>query len=151
MVGGDHVLAEPFAQLVGQALGQPAGVDEHQRGAVLGDEGGDAVDGIAHLLGRRHRLQLALRQLEGQVEVPAMADVDDGRQGTVPDEQPADGLDRALGGRQTDAHRADGAQRLQPLQAERQVGAALVAGHGVDLVHDDRLHRAQRVPAPAAR
>ena len=33
---------------------------------------------------------------------------------------------------------------------ERQVGAALVAGDGVDLVDDDRLDRAQRL-APAAR
>ena len=52
VVGGDDVVAEPLAELVGEALGQAPGVDEHERGAVLGDERGDAVEDVAHLLGR---------------------------------------------------------------------------------------------------
>ena len=35
VVRGDDVVAEPLAELVRDALGQPARVDEHQRGAVL--------------------------------------------------------------------------------------------------------------------
>ncbi len=49
VVGGDGVLAEPLAELVGQALGQPPGVDEHQRGPVLVDESGDPVQHGVHL------------------------------------------------------------------------------------------------------
>ena len=39
VVGGDHVVAEALAELMGEPLGQPPGVDEHQRGAVLGRPG----------------------------------------------------------------------------------------------------------------
>ena len=35
VVRGDDVVAEPLAELVREALGEPAGVDEHERGAVL--------------------------------------------------------------------------------------------------------------------
>ena len=40
------------------------------------------------------------------------------------------------------------AEALQPLEGEREVRAALVPGHGVDLVDDDGAHRAQRRAAP---
>ncbi len=149
MVGGHHVVAEALAELMGQPLGQPAGVDEHQGGAVLGDQGGDPVEHVRELLGRRHRLQLAVGKLQAQVGVALMADVDDRRQGPVADQQTADGLDRALRGRQADAHRAPVAERLQALQGDRQMGAALVAGHGVDLVHDHRLDACAAPPGPA--
>ncbi len=42
------------------------------------------------------------------------------------------------------------AQGLEPFEGEGQVGAALVAGHGVDLVDDDRLDRLQRLAAAVA-
>jgi hypothetical protein len=38
------------------------------------------------------------------------------------------------------------AQRVEPLQRQRQVRAALVARHRVHLVHDDRFHAAQGLP-----
>ena len=100
---------------------------------------------------RRDRLELALGQLEREVEVALVAGVDDRRQRPVADEQPADRLDRALRGRQADAVRARVAQRLEPLEREREVRAALVARDRVDLVDDDRLDRAQRVAAARAR
>ena len=149
VVGGDHVVAEALAELMGQPLGQPAGVDEHQRGAVLGHQGGDAVEHVRELLGGRHRLQLAVGQLQAEVGVALMADVDHGGQGPVADQQPADGLDRALRGRQPDPHRAPVAEGFQPLEGEGQVGAALVAGDGVDLVDDHRLDACAAPPAPA--
>ena len=37
-------------------------------------------------------------------------------------------------------------ERVQPFQGDGQVGAALVAGQRVHLIHDDGLHPAQRVP-----
>jgi hypothetical protein len=118
---------------------------------VLLDERGDAGQHVGHLLGRRHRLDLAVGQLERQVEVALVADVDHDGGRAVAHEQAADGLDRALGGRQPDADRPPVAQRLEPFQRQRQVGAPLVAGHGVDLVDDDRLDRAQRLAPPVAR
>jgi hypothetical protein len=79
-----------------------------------------------------------------------MADVDHSRQDAVADQQPADGVDGPLGGGQPDPERALVAQRLQSLQGERQVRAALVAGDGVDLVHDHRLDAPQGLPSPLA-
>ena len=38
---------------------------------------GDAVEHLAHLLAGHHRLELAVGQLEGQVELAAVAGVDD--------------------------------------------------------------------------
>ena len=47
MVRGDHVVAEALTELVRDALGQPARVDEHERGAVLPDVCGDAIEHVA--------------------------------------------------------------------------------------------------------
>ena len=66
-----------------------------------------------------------------------------------PAEEPGDRLERPLRGGQSDPlHRASGgggvvAQGLEPLEAERQVGPALGARDGVDLIDDDVLHAAQ--------
>ena len=58
---GDHVVAQPLAELVGDALGQLARVDEHERGAVLADQGRDAVEHVADICSaRRHRFELAI-------------------------------------------------------------------------------------------
>jgi hypothetical protein len=62
-------------------------------------------------------------------------------------EQPGDRLDRALRRRQADADGALRAQCLEPLQREREVRAAFVAGDGVDLVHDQRPHAPQPLAA----
>ena len=53
-----------------------------------------------------------------------------------------DGLDR---GRQPDALGGPVEERVEPLEREGEVGAALGAGDGVDLVEDDRLDAAQRL------
>jgi hypothetical protein len=151
VVGGHDVVAQPLAQLVREALGQPAGVDEHERGAVLDHECRHLVDDVVHLLGRGDRLELAVGQVEPEVEVAPVAHVDHLGWGPVADEQPPHDLDRALGGGQADARGPAGAERLEPFERERQVGAALVARHGVDLVDDDRLDGRQGLAAPLAR
>ena len=150
VVSGDDVVAQALAELVREPLGQPAGVDEHDGGAVLLDQRSDAVEHVAHLLRRRDRLQLSLGELECEVEVALVTGVDDGREGTVADQQTADGLDRTLGGREPDPMGAGVTQRLEPLEGQREVRAALVARDGVDLVDDDRLHRAQELPTLVA-
>jgi hypothetical protein len=148
-VGADDVVAEALTQLVGQALGQAPGVHEDQGGVVLSDEGGDPVEHVSHLLAGGDRLQLPLGQLEGQVEVAAVAGVDDrtGLGGGLPAEHPGQQLDRPLRGRQPDALGPGVGGPLEPLEGQRQVRAALVARRGVDLVDDHRLDRAQHLAA----
>ena len=145
MVRGDHAVAQALAELVGETLRQPAGVHEHERGVVLADEVGDAVDHVAHLLGRRDRFELALGQLEPEVEVALVAGVDDLRGGARADEEPGHRLDRALRGGQPDALRRPLADRFEALEREREVRAALVACDGVDLVDDDGLDGAEEL------
>ena len=152
-----ELIAEPFAQLVGDPLGHAPGVDEHQRGPVAGHVTGDQVQDLGHLPGGGHRAELVVGQLQGEVQLPAVAGIHDrapGRPVRVvavlagADQQPGDGLDRPLGGGQ--AHPLHRLLRdvRQPLQGEGQVRAALVPGDRVDLVHDDRPGAAEHGPAP---
>ena len=66
----------------------------------------------------------------------------------TPDQEARDLLDRLLRRRQADAHRRLRGQRGEPLERQREMAAALVAGERVDLVDD---HRARRREHPAAR
>ena len=92
-----------------------------------GHQVGDAVDHVAHLLGRGHRLELALGQLQGQVEAAAVPGVDDGARAGGPGaaQQVGDQPDGALGGGQADALGPGGGRPLEPLERERQVGPRL--------------------------
>ena len=154
---GAELVAEPFAQLVGDPLGHAPGVDEHQRGPVAGHVARDQVQDLGHLLGGGDRAELVVGQLQGEVQLPAVAGIDDRAAGrpvrvvavrSGADQQPGDGLDRPLGGGQ--AHPLHRLLRdvRQPLQGEGQVRAALVPRDRVDLVHDHRPGAAQHGPAP---
>ena len=112
---------------------------------------GDALVDLLPLVVRHHRLQRRRRQFEREVALLGVADVDDRAVGR------AVGRDRARRrpgsarprrsasasptGRSASARAA--AQRLQPLERQRQVAAALARGDGVDLVDDHRAHRRQ--------
>ena len=106
VVRGDDVVAETLAELVREAFGQPPGVHEHEGGAVLEDERGDAVEHVRHLLGTRDRLELTFRQLDREVERALVPAVDDRGERPIADQQPGDGLDRALRGGEADPVRA---------------------------------------------
>jgi hypothetical protein len=150
VVGADDVVAQAFTELVGQALGQAARVDEHERRVMLPHQVGDPVEDVAHLLAGGDGLQLALRQLQRQIQVTAVPGVDDGalgRRGHT-GQHPGQERDGPLRRRQPDPLRTGLGRPLQTLQGERQVRAALVAGGGMDLVDDHRLHRPQHGPAP---
>ena len=60
-------------------------------------------------------------------------------------DEAADLGERALGGGQADALRRLRRQPLEPLDRERQMGAALRAGNRVHLVEDQRVHRPERL------
>ena len=146
------VLGEPLGQEVRHALGHLAGVDEDERGAVVPRVLGDAVEDVGHLPAAHHRLELGRGELDGHVEVAGVAAVDDDGSGTLgvdPGQQPCHQVERTLGGRQADALEASpalGHQRVEPLEAQREMAAALVAGQRVHLVHDDGAHVAQQRP-----
>jgi len=53
--------ARDLSEQVGEALGQPAGVDEDERRLVALDMGGDALDDVAHLLLRQDSRELLFR------------------------------------------------------------------------------------------
>ena len=145
-----HVLrAEALAQVARHALGHAPRVDEDERGPVQHHQFGHAVvDALPHLV-RHHRLQRHRRQFQRQVARAHVADIDHGARATVdararaPDQEAGHGGHGLLGGRQADPHRPARAQRVQPLQAERQMAAALTARHGVDFVHDHAAHAGQ--------
>jgi hypothetical protein len=61
-------------------------------------------------------------------------------------EEPRHLLDRTDGRRQPDSLRRRGQQRVEPFEAEREVGAALGAGDGVHLVEDHGLDAAEGLP-----
>ena len=84
VVGGHLVLAQPLAQLMGHPLGQLPGVDEDQGGSVVGDVGGDAVEDLVELVAGEGRLELAVGQLQRQVEAAPVPAVDDGREAARP-------------------------------------------------------------------
>ena len=113
MVGRHHVVAQPLAELMGDALGQTTRVHEHQRGAVLADQRGDAIHHVGELLCRSDRLELAVGQLQRQVEVTPMAHVDHGRRRTIPDQQVTDHVDGPLRRTQADSYWMPLAQRLE--------------------------------------
>ena len=151
VVRGDRAVAQPLTELVGEPFREPAGVHEHERGAVLTDELGDAVEHVAHLLGRGDGFELALGQFQREIEVALVTGVDDLGDGARADEQPRHRLDRALGRGESDALRRLLADRLEPFEREREVRAALVACDRVDLVDDDGLDGAEELASPRAR
>lgn len=62
-------------------------------------------------------------------------------------EEARDLLDRLLRGGQPDPQQRSRTQRLQALQRQRQVAAALAAGQGMDLVDDHAAHPGEHLPA----
>ena len=150
-MGGDRVLAQPLAELVGDPLGQLPGVDEHERGAVVGDVGGDAVEDLADLLAGDGRLELAVGQLEREVEAAPVPGVDDGRERLARPTSRRAAVSIGLRRREADADGRRVGHGLEPLEREGEVRAALVAGHGVDLVDDHRLDGARGWPGTARR
>jgi hypothetical protein len=64
VVGRHLVLAKPLAELMGHALGQLPGVDEHEGGPVARHVAGDAIEDLVELIAREGRLELAVGELQ---------------------------------------------------------------------------------------
>ena len=163
VVGSGELLAGELVETGREALGQAAGVDEHDRRTVrpdqleyLGVDGrpdrrlrrrGPRSGGPEH---RRHPLRglgdpRQVRHVldrHDDLDLHRLAEpgVDD-RHGTraargLAAEEPRDLLERSLGGGQADALRGLVRELLEAFEREREMRAPLGTRHRVDLVHD---------------
>jgi hypothetical protein len=141
-----------------QPLGPAAGVGEDDRGPVALDEvehpfldrgpdgrgvaAGAGIVGVdlGHLVEAGHVFD---RDLDGDLDGLGGGRLDD-LDVVRAAEEAGRLVDRTDGGRQADALGRAAEQRVQPLEGESQVGAALGGGDGVHLVDDHRLDAAQR-------
>ena len=169
-MGAGDLVPRQVVQLGAEALGQPAGVGEHDGGAVgpdqvqqgrvdggpdgpvagVGGLGGERVGGCRrrHVLDRDHDLHF---------HTPLARDIDDGHRSRLPSaavhgpaaHELGDGREGLLGGGEADAEGRDGGHLLQPLQGQGQVRSPLGPGHGVDLVQDHPPHRSQHLAGRA--
>ena len=152
MVGGDRAIAEPLRQFARDALGHAAGVDEHQRRAVLLDETREAIVDLRPYLIRHHRFERRIGQFQAEVARALMPGVDDrrfrrGSAGRRADQKLRHRADRILGRGEADALKPVPAQRGQALEREAEMRAALVRRHGVDFVDDHRAGGRQHLAA----
>ena len=145
VVGASDLLLGQLVQPQGQALREPAVVDEDDRRSVLPDEleqrGVDGRPDRVALAGLAHVFE---RNDDAEVELLARAGVDKLDRPAAGDEA-ADLLQRALRRREADALDRLADESLEALQAESEVRAALRAGDGMHLVDDDDADRAQRL------
>ncbi len=163
VVGAGDLVSRQLVELAGDAFGDAPAVGEDDGRAVGLDElqqpfvhrrpdGASLRRVVAPGAGVGH---VADRDDHFEVELLVARGVDDlhrpGSPGSVVDgpaaDEAGDVRQRALGGRQPDPLRPIG-QLLEALQGQGQVGAALGAGDGVDLVDDHPPHRPQRLADP---
>jgi hypothetical protein len=171
-IGRDDALG--LGQLVEarrHALGQPARVAEDDGGPVRHDQlehtrVDTRPDALAHRAGERGvgRPAAQLGRLRDLTEIAHVLDrdddvdrqrlthtrIDDGDRARLvgrrePTEEPRHLFERALGGRQADALRRTGTQRVEPFERESEMGAALRGRQGVYLVDDHRFDPAKGV------
>ena len=152
VMGGDGALAETLGQLAGDPFRHPAGVDENQRRAVLLDEFRQAGVDLGPDLARHHRLEWRIGHFHTQVAAAMMPGVDGRDLGGGPavsscaGEEMGDHVNRILGRGEADALQLVAAERRQPFERQREVGAALVRRDGVNFVDDDRPGGSQHGP-----
>ena len=121
VVAGDAFLAEAVAQVVGDTLGQGAGVDEDEGGVVLDDEVGEAVVDVVPLLAGGDGFEVGGWGLDGEVEVALMAEIDgDAGAGVAlvvgAGKEGGEFVDGALGGGEADALGAAPADVVEALE-----------------------------------
>src|SRR6516164_7860131 len=73
VVRGHLIGADALGQLARHPLGESAGVDEEQRGAVRRNQLGQALIHLLPDLGRHHGLERRVREFEGEVAGTAVA------------------------------------------------------------------------------
>ena len=141
MVRGDRAVAQPLGQRERGPLDQAAGVGEHERRAVGARQFRNPVVHLGPHFGRHDRFERRGRHLQRQIARAMKPLVDDRARGVASaDQEAGDQIHRPLGGGQADAAQPAGArvrgQGFEPFEGHGQMGAAFIARHRVDLVHD---------------
>ncbi len=167
VVRARNVLFGELVQPHGEPLGQAPVVDEDDRGAVLlheredrrVDRGPDRAGirlvtgvhldpvlhhGLGELVRRPELAQVLDRHDHLEIEILARPRIDELDRATAGDEA-ADLLQWALRRREADPLRRPVEQRVEALERESEVGAALGARDGVHLVDDHGVDRAERL------
>ncbi len=83
VVGGDVLGAEALGELEGDLFDEAAGVDEDEGGAVVLGVGGEFVEDLLPHGGGGEGAELVGGDLDGEIEVAALAYLDDGGGGAV--------------------------------------------------------------------
>ena len=147
----DIFLVQALRQMARHAFNQPAGVHEHQGGTMRADELGQPIVDLCPHLARHHRLERRRRQFQLKIAAASVAAVDNGAAaGSRParaNQELRHLVDRLLSRGQSDPRQCAPRQRLQPLERQGQVCAALVAGNGVNLIDDHRATGLEHVAA----
>ena len=151
VVAGDRVLAQDLRELRRDPLGHLPRVHEDERRAVLADEVGHPRVDLLPLLVRADGGERRGRDLDRQVERAEAARVHERALAPRADQEAADLVERLLRRREPDALDLAAAERLEPLEREGEVAAALVAHECVDLVDDHGAHVGQLGAAARAR
>ncbi len=125
-----------------------ARVDEHECGSVLADQFGQLVVHLGPDLSRHHGFKRGSWNLDGEVALANVPGVDDravglavGTDAPTAYQETRDFLNGLLRCRQTDTGESATCKRLESLQRERKVQAALAAYHRVNFVDNDRARR----------
>ena len=147
MVARDGLLSKTLGQLLGDALGKGAGVDEYEGRVVLAHELSEAIVDVSKLLPGGDGLEVAGWGLDVELDVALVATVNDGGCARRPGEEAGDQLDGALGGGEADADGRGFGQTVEARKGEGEVAPAAVAGEGVNLVDDDGADAAQVLAA----
>ena len=162
VMGADHAFAEPFAESEGQTFRQAAGVDEDQGGVMRENEFDQALIQFLPDLGAHHGGQRRTGHFNRNFHVAPEAGVDDlaievpGRGIACPcaRQELRDCFHGLLRRRQADALQGLSAglacKLFQPFDGKREVRAALVAEHGVNLVDDQCRYRGEHGAAAGA-
>ena len=118
------------------ALRQAASVHHDERRAVRLDQLDQPLVDLLPYLAGHDRLERRSRHLDGQVDAALVASVDNRARRAILQES-CHFFDRLLGRRQADALQRPAADVVEPLEREREVGAAARLHHGVDFIDDD--------------
>ena len=114
------------------------------------DQLGDTVVRLVPNLVRSNRPQLVPRRFDRQIQLSPMPELENASAAALepPAQKRRNPLDRIDRRRKANALQpAGGGDRLQPLQRQSQVRAALVAGRRMDLIDDHRPRGPQRLAA----
>ena len=148
VVGRHLALSQPAREMKGESLRQAPGVDEHQGGALFLDQLAYPVVYLFPGLVGADRRQGGPRELHRQLQVALVSLVDDAAarqprrvEMSRAHEKAGQLLDRALGGGKADTGGPRPREGVQAFQAQREMRASLVPGHGVNLIHDNGLDR----------